>query len=52
MIAIDVLEVPISVNNNRYLYFTKWVEVVLMPDQTAAQIISAVTSIFCSLGIP
>jgi len=47
----------VSSNNNRYLlvlqdYFTKWVEVVPIPDQTAAQIVSAVTKIFCSLGIP
>ena len=46
-----------SLNNNRYLlvlqdYFTKWVEVVPMPDQTAARIVSAVTKIFCTLGIP
>ena len=57
MVAIDVLEVPVSSNNNRYLlvlqdYFTKWVEVVPMPDQTAARIVSAVTKIFCSLGMP
>ena len=57
MVAADILEVPVSSNNNRYLlviqdYFTKWVEVVPMPDQTAARIVSAVTKIFCSLGIP
>ena len=37
MAAADILEVPVSANNNRYLlviqdYFTKWVEVVPMPD--------------------
>ena len=57
MAAADILEVPVSANNNRYLlviqdYFTKWVEVVRMPDQTATYIVSAVTKIFCSLGIP
>ena len=57
MVAVDVLEVPVSSNNNCYLlvlqdYFTKWVEVVPMPDQTAARIVSAATKIFCSLDIP
>ena len=57
MVAADVLEVPVSSNNNRYLlvvqdYFTKWVEVVPMPDQTATRIVSALTKIFCTLGIP
>ena len=55
MEAADVLEVPVS--SNRYLlvvqdYFTKWVEVVPMPDQTATGIVSAHTKIFCILGIP
>ena len=45
MMAADVLKVPISSNNNRYLlvvqdYFIKWVEVVPMPDQTATRISS------------
>ena len=57
MIAVDILEVPISSNNNRYLlvvqdYFTKWVEAVPMSDQTATKIVSAITKIFCSFGIP
>ena len=57
MVAADVLEVPVFSNNNRYLlivqdYFTKWVEVVPMPDQTATRIVSALTKIFCTLGIP
>ena len=42
MVAADILEVPVSSNNNRYLlvvqdYFTKWVKVVPMPDQTATR---------------
>ena len=57
MVAADILEVPVSANNNCYLlviqdYFTKWVEVVPMPDQAATRIVSAITKIFCSLGIP
>ena len=44
MVAADILEVPVSSNNNCYLlvvqdYFTKWVEVVPMPDQTATRIV-------------
>ena len=38
MIAVDILEVPISLNNNRYLiqgYFTKWAEAIPIPDQIA-----------------
>ena len=57
MVAADVLEVPVSSNNNCYLlvvqdYFTKWVEVVSMPNQTATRISSALTKIFYSFGIP
>ena len=57
MVATDILEEPVSSNNNCYLlvvqdYFTKWVEVVPMPDQTTTHIVSAITKIFCSLGIP
>ena len=41
MIAVDILEVPVSSNNNRYLlvvqdYFTKWADAIPLIDQTAA----------------
>ena len=41
MIAIDILEVPMSYQHNRYLlviqdYFTKWATAIPIPDQTAA----------------
>ena len=40
MITVDILKVPLSSNNNRYLlvvqdYFAKWVEAVPLPNQTA-----------------
>ena len=40
MVAIDILEVPTSTSNNRYLlvfqdYFTKWPEAIPLPNQTA-----------------
>lgn len=43
MIAVDVLEVQVSYQNNRYLlviqdYFTKWAEAVPLPDQTTNRI--------------
>ena len=48
MVAADILEEPVFSNNNRYIlvvldYFTKWVEVVPMPDQTATHIVSTIT---------
>ena len=47
MLAIDILEVPVSPNNNCYLlvimdYFTKWAEAVPLPDQKAKSITKAV----------
>ena len=43
MLAADILEVPVSRHNNRYLlvvmdYFTKWAEAVPLRDQTATSI--------------
>eukprot|EP00731_Ephydatia_muelleri_P013328 Em0007g638a len=43
MIAIDILEVPVSTKNNRYLlviqdYFTKWADARPLKDQTAVRI--------------
>ena len=52
MLAIDILVVPVSPNNNRYLlviidYFTKWAEAVPLPDQNAKSITKAVIKL-CS----
>ena len=57
MLAVDVLEVPMSGHKNRYLlvlqdYFTKWAEEVPLPDQTAERIIRALIDIFSCFGIP
>ena len=43
MIAVDILEVPVSSRNNRYLlviqdYFTKWADAIPLPDQKATRI--------------
>ena len=43
MIAVDILQVPLSENNNRYLlviqdYFTKWADAIPLPDQTESHI--------------
>ena len=51
MIAVDVLQVPMSYQHNKYLlvvqdYFTKWVEAIPMPDQTAVRIAQELTKIF------
>lgn len=56
IVVVDILEVPVSSKNNRYLlavqnYFIKWVEVVPMPDQTTTRIVEAITNIFCCLRI-
>ena len=57
MLAVDILEVPLSVNNSRYLlvvqdYFTKWVEAVPIPDQTATRITCELGKIFSRYGPP
>ena len=57
MLAIDILEVPVSPNNNRYLlvimdYFTKWAEAVPLPDQKATSITKAVIKLCSSFGVP
>ena len=57
MLAIDILEVPVSSKNNRYLlvimdYFTKWVEAVPLPDQKATSISKAIIKLCNSFGIP
>ena len=57
MLAIDILEVPVSAKNNRYLlvimdYFTKWAEAVPLPDQKAKSISNAIIKLCSSFGIP
>ena len=57
MIAVDILEVPLSPNNNRYLlvvqdYFTKWDEAIPLPDQTAAHITGELIKLFSIYGYP
>ncbi len=57
MVAVDILEVPVSYGNNRYLlvvqdYFTKWPEPIPLPDQTASRITNALVKLFATLGLP
>ena len=59
MIAVDVLEVPVSFNNNRYLqvvqdYFTKWADAIPIPDQKATRITKElhVVKLFSIVGLP
>lgn len=57
MVAVDVLEVPVSYKNNRYIlviqdYFTKWAEAIPMRDQTAARITEELIKVFSVFGVP
>ena len=57
MIAVDILEVPLSYHNNRYLmvvqdYFTKWAEAIPLPDQTATRITGELVKLCSTLGLP
>ena len=57
MIAVDVLKVPPSTCNNKYLlviqdYFTKWADAIPMPDQTAVRIVRELTKVFSVMGLP
>ena len=57
MLAVDVLAVPPSFNNNRYLlviqdYFTKWVEAIPLLDQTTTRITNALVQVFSTYGMP
>jgi len=51
------LQVPVSSQNNQYLlviqdYFTKWVEAIPLPDQTAKRITSELIHVFAKYGLP
>ena len=57
MVAVDILEVPLSFNNNRYLlvvqdYFTKWADAIPIPDQLAARITAELVRLFSIYGPP
>lgn len=57
MVAVDILEVPLSVSNNRYLlvvqdYFTKWAEAIPLRNQTAATVTTELVNLFTKFGIP
>ena len=57
MVAVDILEVPVSHHNNRYLlvvqdYMTKWVEAIPIPNQTAKRITTELVNIFSRYGLP
>ena len=57
MVAGDILEVPVSQHNNRYLlviqdYMTKWAEEIPIPNQTAAHITAELIKEFSCYGIP
>ena len=57
MVAINILEVPRSYHNNRYLlvvqdYFTKWANAIPLPDQTAMRITNALVKVFACYGLP
>ena len=57
MVAADILEVPVSYRNSRYLlvmqdYFTKWPEAIPLRDQTAESIKEALIKVFSTMGMP
>ena len=54
MLAVDILQVPVSSRGNRYLlvYFTKWAEAIPMPNQTAECIAGIQIDLFSRFGIP
>ena len=57
MVAVDVLQVSMSYQHNKYLlvvqdYFTKWAEAIPMLGQTAQCITHELMKIFAVLGMP
>ena len=57
MIVVDILQVPVSSQNNKYLlivqdYFTKWVEAIPLPDQTAKRVARELVQVFANYGLP
>ena len=56
MVAVDILEVPVSRNNGYLLviqdYFTKWAEAFPFHDKTALSITTALVNLFSRFGHP
>ena len=57
MVAVDILEVPLSIQGNRYIlviqdYFTKWLEAIALKDQTADTITKELIVVFGRFGMP
>ena len=57
MLAVDILEVPLSPNNNRYLlavqdHFTRWADAIPLPDQTTKRISSELVKLLSIYGLP
>ena len=57
MVAVDILEVPVSQHNNDYLlfiqdYMNKWAEAIPLPNQTAEWITEELIKVFSCFGIP
>ena len=57
MVAVDILEVPLSCSKNRYLlviqdYFSKWADAIPLPSQTADSITKELVKVFATYGMP
>ena len=57
MIAVDILEVPLSFNKNRHLlviqdYFIKWVDAIPLPNQKADCITKTLVKVFPTYSMP
>ena len=57
MVTVDVLQVPTSSQNHRYIlviqdYFTKWAEAIPMANQTATTITRELVKVFSNCGLP
>ena len=57
MVAVDILQVPVSYKGNEYLlvvqdYFTKWEEAISLKEQTAATVTKVLVDVFSKFGLP
>ena len=57
MVAVDILQLPLSCQNNKYLlviqdYFTKWAKAIPLLDQTVNRITRELVPVFTRFGLP